>query len=307
MKRPILVSSGLGVLFLAVLSGCDQATLMKKMTPQEDEAITRRYVDDLRQNRFDQIEQDLNPGLKDSNMHGTLASIAAMFPAQEPVSTKVVGFRSFLGNDRRTEITLEYEFPQKWLLAEVVTQQSGGVRTIVGFHVTPIADSLENLNRFTLAGKSTSQYAILSLAVLAPLFSLYVFVVCIKTTMGKKKWLWLIFILLGIGKFIVNWTTGQVFLTPLAIQLPAAGANAQLYGPWLVYVSMPLGAIIFLIMRKSLAGSVRRTQDSPLATPPGVMAGEKSPLHSQPDRECKRLFSSATGSSLMHGVKFKCD
>jgi hypothetical protein len=285
MKRPILASVGLGGLFLAVLSGCDQATLMKKMTPQEDEAITRRYVDDLRQNRFDQIEQDLDPGLKDSNMHGTLASMAAMFPALEPVSTKVVGFRSFLGNVRRTEITLEYEFPQKWLLAEVVMQKSGGVTTIVGLHVTPIADSLENLNRFTLVGKGATQYAILSLAVLAPLFSLYVFVLCIKTRIGKKKWLWLIFIVLGIGKLVVNWTTGQVFFTPLAIQVPAAGANAQLYGPWLVYVSIPLGALIFLIMRKRLVGPVQQTQPASLGTPPPppVIVGEKSLFHSQPD------------------------
>lgn len=268
MKRPILASVGLGGLFLMVLSGCDQATLMKKMTPQEDEAITRRYVDDLRQNRFDQIEQDLDPGLKDSNMHGTLASMAAMFPAQEPVSAKVVGFRSFLGNVRRTEITLEYEFPQKWLLAEVATQKSGGVTTIVGLHVMPIADSLENLNRFTLVGKGATQYAIFSLAVLAPLFSLYVFVLCIKTRMGRKKWLWLIFIILGIGKVAVNWTTGQVFFTPVAIQLTATGANAQLYGPWLVYVSIPLGALIFLIMRKRLVGPVQQTQRASLSTPP---------------------------------------
>jgi len=268
MKRPILVSVGLGGLFLVVLSGCDQATLMKKMTPQEDETITRRYADDLRQYRFDQIEQDMDPELKNRNLRGALASMAAMFPAHEPVSTKVVGFRRFFGNVPRTAITLEYEFPQKWLLAEVVTQKSGGVTTIVGFHVTPIADSLENLNRFTLVGKGATQYAILSLAVLAPLFSLCVFVLCIKTRIGKKKWLWLIFIVLGIGKLVVNWTTGQVFFRLLAIQLPAAGANAQLYGPWLVYVSIPLGAILFLIMRKTLVGPVQQTQLGTPGTPP---------------------------------------
>jgi hypothetical protein len=280
MKRQILASVGLVGLFLAVLSGCNQATLMKTMIPQEDEAITRRYVDDLRQNRLDQVEHDMDPELKDSNLHGTLAYMAAMFPAQEPLSTKVVGFRSFFGSSGRTAITLEYEFPQKWLLAEVVTQKSDGVTTIVGFHVTPIEDSLENINRFTLVGKGTTQYGILSLAVLAPLFSLYVFVLCIKTRMGKKKWLWLIFILLGIGKLVVNWTTGQVFFTPLAIQLPPAGANAQLYGPWLVYVSIPLGAIMFLIMRKRLAGPVQQTQqDAPGTPPPPPVI---SPFHSQP-------------------------
>jgi hypothetical protein len=281
MKRPILASVGLGGLFLAALSGCNQATLMQKTIPQEDEAITRRYVDDLRQNRLNQIEQDLDPGLKDSNMHGTLASMAAMFPAQEPVSTKVVGFRSFLGNIRRTEITLDYEYPQKWLLAEVVTQKSGGATSIVGIHVTPIANSLENLNRFTLVGKGATQYAILSLAVLAPLLSLSVLVLCIKTRMGKKKWVWLIFVVLSVGKLVVNWTTGQVFFIPLAIQVPAGGANAQLYGPWLVYVSIPLGAIIFLIMRKSLVEPVQQTQQGALGTtpPPPVIVGEKSPFH----------------------------
>ena len=268
MKRPILASVGLAGLFLAVLSGCNQAALMKIVVPQEDEAITRRYVDDLRQNRLDQIERDMDPVLKDSSLHGTLASMAAMFPAAEPVSTKVVGFRSFFGNGRGAEITLEYEFPQKWLLAEVVTHRNGAVTTIVGFHITPMADSLENLNRFTLVGKGTSQYAILSLAVLAPLFSLFAFIVCIKTTMGKKKWLWLIFILLGIGKLVVNWTTGEMFFTPVAIQLPPAGANAQLYGPWLVYVSMPLGAIIFLMMRKRLVRTIQQIQQGALGTPP---------------------------------------
>jgi hypothetical protein len=252
---------------------------MKKITPKQDEAITRRYVDMLRQNSFDQIEQDMDPGLKDSNLRGTLASMAAMFPSQEPVSTKVVGFRSLLGDVRHTEITLEYEFPQKWLLATVVTQKSGEVMTIVGFHVTPIADSLENLNRFTLVGKGTTQYSILSLAVLAPLFTLYVFVLCIKTRMGKKKWLWLILIAVGIGKLAVNWTTGQVLFTPLAIQVPAAGANAQPYGPWLVYVSIPFGAIIFLIMRKKLIRPFHQTQLDALGTPPPpppVIVGEKS-------------------------------
>jgi hypothetical protein len=102
--------------------------------------------------------------------------------------------------------------------------------------------------------------------------------------MGKKKWLWLIFIVVGIGKLFVNWTTGQVFFTPLAIQLPPAGANAQLYGPWLVYVSIPLGAIIFLIMRKRFVVPPQQIQQGDLGTPPPppVIVGEKSPFGSQP-------------------------
>jgi hypothetical protein len=97
--------------------------------------------------------------------------------------------------------------------------------------------------------------------------------------MGKKKWLWLIFIVLGIGKLVVNWTTGQVFFSELAIQLPAGGAGAQAYGPWQVYASIPLGAITFLIRRKRLIGPVEQTQQDALGTrpPPPVIVGERSP------------------------------
>ena len=84
-----------------------------------------------------------------------------------------------------------------------------------------------------------------------------------------------------------NWTTGEIFFTPLAIQVPAAGANAQFYGPWLVYVSIPLGAIMFLMMRKRLVVPVEQTQLGALGTPPPppVIAGDKSPLLSQSGSE----------------------
>jgi hypothetical protein len=262
----------IGVLLLGILAGCNQATLMKKVTPPEDEAAARRYVDLLRQNRFEQIEQDLDPVLKRPNLRDTLVTMAAMFPAQEPASAKVVGLRMFVGPDSRgTSITLEYEFPEKWLLVNVVKQNKGGVASVVGFHVTPVAESLEDLNRFTLANKSTSHYAILFLAVLAPLFSLYAFVLCIKTKIKRMKWLWLVFTLLGVGQLGVNWTTGQILFTPIAVHLPPSGAAAPLYEPWLVYVSLPLGAIIFLFRRKSFGGSVQADdQSGPVVQEVGV-------------------------------------
>jgi hypothetical protein len=109
------------------------------------------------------------------------------------------------------------------------------------------------VNRFTLSGRGAAQYTILALAVLAPLLSLYALVLCVRTKMRRTKWLWLVLVLMGIGKIVVNWTTGQVFFTPIAFQLPPAGANAVLYGPWQVYVSLPVGAIVFLALRSKLA------------------------------------------------------
>lgn len=237
-----------GIAFCAFLVGCDSATLVKKWTPPENESTARRYVDLLQQGKLDQITRDLDPSLwGEPNAQDTFAKMAAIVPAGIPESVKVVGVHISQGPGYSTTgITLEYQFPRKWLLLEVVTKKEGNVSTVVGFHVTPLSDSLENLNKFTLVGKSAVQYSILALAVCSLVFSFYVLVLCIRPKDGKAKWLWMPFILVGVEKLAVNWTTGQLTFGVLAIQIPCITVSRPPYGPWTVGAWLPLGAILFL-------------------------------------------------------------
>jgi len=136
------------------------------------ESIARGYVDLLRQEKFDQIEHDLAPRIADSNVRDALAEMAALFPDEIPESGKVVGAHIFRAQGYSTvNITLEYKFPSKWLLVNAVTQKKGDASTVVGFHVNPISDSLENLNNFTLVGKSPAQYLIMAFGLCFFLFT----------------------------------------------------------------------------------------------------------------------------------------
>jgi len=237
------------VLLLVLLAGCDQANLMREMTAPEDESAAINYVDLLRQNKVDQIEKDLDHSLEDAGTQSMLASMAGLFPNQQPVSVKVVGMQGFRdGAFSSVNITLEYEFPEKWLLANVVTKRGSGSVTITGFHVYEISDSLEHRNRFTLADMSVGKFTTLLFAVVAVVLSLYAFVVCIRTNL-KRKWLWSIVSLLGVGQLSINWITGEARINALAFHLPPGGATATPYGPWVVYVSLPVGAILFLLLR----------------------------------------------------------
>lgn len=137
-------------------------------------------------------------------------------------------------------------------MLNVATLEKPGASKIVGLHVYPRPTSLEEQNRFRFAGRATLQYVILALAVLFPLLTLYALVLCVRTRLPGRKWPWVLFILLGVGKFAVNWTTGVWAVTPLAVQVFSASAAAPLYGPWTVAVSLPVGAIVFLLRRKSL-------------------------------------------------------
>lgn len=243
----------LSIGFCLSLGGCDRASLMKRMTPGEDESFARKYVDLLRQQSFEQVEKDLDPSLAGPDIREKLAAMTAMFPAGEPKSVKVVAVAFRRGAESRTDtLGLEYEFPEKWLLVDISIQRAGGASTIIGFHVTPIADSLENVNRFSLAGKSALQYAVLLIAVAVPIFCLYVLFLCLRTKTERRKWLWVVFILLGVGKLAVNWTTGEWTFTPLAVSLLGTSVTANpAYGPWVVAIAFPLGAFLFLRRQRS--------------------------------------------------------
>ena len=242
---------------LCSMSGCDQAAMINKLTPPKDVAIAQNYINQLRDNHFDLIEKDLDPSVKPANINEILVAMRALIPSQQPLTVKVVGAQisnvSMNGKtSSNTNITFEYQFPDRWLLANVSTRRTDGGLTITGFNVNPISDSLENLNRFTLAGKSILQYAVLTSSIIIPLLILYALVACIRTKIEKRKWLWIVFILFGIGQVAVNWTTGQWIMNPLQFQLFGAGAFSLPYGAWTLSVSLPVGAIIFLIRRKRL-------------------------------------------------------
>jgi hypothetical protein len=243
----------LGIALCTVVGGCTQGALVKKFTPPGAESTAISYVDLLRQRNFDQIEHDLDPSVAGPDDRDKLAQMAALFPDEIQKSVKVVGVDLSHGQaPSTTKITLEYEFPSKWLLASVTTQKRGNVSTLEGMDVYPMSDSLENLNRFTLNGKSAVQYVILVYALCSLLFSFYVLIVCIQTKVGKWKWLWLVIVLVGVEKVAVNWGTGQLIFGILSIQIPCFQLSRPPYGPWTVGAFFPLGAILFLRHRRKM-------------------------------------------------------
>ena len=260
------------------LFGYDRASLLKRYTPQDDEALAIRYVNLLRQSQFEQIEDRLDPSIKNSETRDTLTRMYSTIPTGEPTSIRAVDSSVVHSrNSSISSITLEYEFEPHavllngrtevfgtWLIAQVVIQTKEGVKTIAGLHVAPSSESFEEINAFTLANNGISQYVGLCLAVGVAAFTLYAFVLCARTRLGKKKWIWLILILVGVFRLTVNWTTGEWSLTPLTVQVPPVTCFSTFYGPWMVQIAVPLGAIAFLLWREKLTSEAA---SSPLQSP----------------------------------------
>jgi len=231
--------------------GCSQDELLQKFSSPEDQATARNYIELLRARKFEDIEKALDSSIRTPNIRDTLEKMAALMPNQQPTSEKVVGAQSFHTSDSKTvNTTFEYNFGDKWLLANVMVRDRQGTKTITGFNVNPLTASLEAQNRFTLTGKSPIHYTVLVAGIAAVLLSVYALVVCARSKLLKRKWLWILFILVGFGKLVVNWTTGEWGIAPLSVQLFSASAMAPLYGPWTIAVSLPLGALVFLLYRR---------------------------------------------------------
>jgi len=246
----------LAVLLLLNVVGCDQATMMKTVLQPQDELVAKDYIDQLRQRQFEKIERDMDPSMRNASLHEMLVRMADLFPSQPAESVKVVGVqKSESAGESEINITFELQFPAGWRLANVATRTKAGQTTIVGFHVDSLPHSLEDTNRFNLSGKSLLHYLALVLTVLIPLFVLAVLVVCVRTKIERRKWLWILAIILGVGSFSLNWTTGTWHFTLLYVSLFGAAATAAPYGPWMLSISIPLGAIVFLLRRKGIGAA----------------------------------------------------
>jgi hypothetical protein len=149
-------------------------------------------------------------------------------------------------------LTFEYQYESSWLIVNtLLTRQDGKVK-LFGIHFTSSTQSLEEANALTLAGKSIWHYVIFALTIAIPLFVIYALVVCIRTRMLKRKWLWLLFVAIGLMQFQFNWTTGAWGIQPIAFTLLGSGFyKTGPAAPWIFILSFPLGAVVFLLKRRS--------------------------------------------------------
>ncbi len=266
------------------LWGYTRDDLLYRTTPREDEAFALQSVDLLRQGQLDQVEDQFDPSIRNAQLREALTRMNETFPTAQPVSIKTVDAGSVRGrNGPTTHITLEYEFepqitptsgrteaPRNWVLAKVVIQRSHGTRNIRGLTVIPTSKSYEEMNEFTFADKGISQYAGLSLALGVAGFTLYALVLCIRSKIGKIKWILLIPMLVGLLQVTVNWTTGQWTFTSLAVRIPPVNMRVPAYGPWQIIIDAPVGAIVFLLyrIRRSKAFTTLSLAQPPTPEPP---------------------------------------
>jgi hypothetical protein len=240
------------LLLLALTAGCTRLALFQRQAPAEDVDFAKRYLALFQSRSYPAIEMGMDPSLKDPQIRMKLLQMASVFPAGEPTSVTLVGSKtSRSGNTSTSNLSFQYEYPGRWILADVVVERKGQAPVVKGVHIEPLRDSLDRVNRITLAGKGPAHYVAPVVAALVLLFVLYTFVLAIRTPAPAMKWAWAIFVLVGVAQFAFNWTTGTLTIVPMSLHLFGSGfSRPSPFEPLVITTSIPVGAIVYLIQRR---------------------------------------------------------
>lgn len=198
-----------------------------------------------------------------------------MFPKETPTITNLVGYNINYSSSEGTRNYLTYQlgYRSKWLLVYVAWRElPGGARELITLKANPITQSLQETNAFSFRHASGRHFLFLCAALLVALFILTTLLVCIQTKIARRKWLWILIVLVGVVQFSINWTTGEAWTSPIAFLLLGSSAiTASAYSPWIISFTIPAGAILFWFKRKSITRAVTPPA-MPENTPPAASA-----------------------------------
>jgi hypothetical protein len=187
----------------------------------------------------------------------------------------------------RHDLLYEMQFERSAVTLLVVLIKEEGVTYVAGLNLNQIPMPLSSYHDFNFTGKKLRHYVIFSGMFVIPAFILYAVYLCLKTDV-ERKWLWIIFILLGFSQIAIDWTSGALDASFLSVNILGVGFMRTGKGPWILAVSFPIGAIIFLMHRrvlmvkKAMENQTDNEQNEPAVSSAEVFDDENdtsAPLH----------------------------
>jgi len=241
------------LLALVVMAGCSGQGLFSHAASAEDVEFAKSYLALFGARSFPAIEMGMDPTIRDAQTRQRIMLMASVIPPGEPKSVQLASSRSTAsGGDTTSYLTFQYEYPDRWVTADVVVYRHNHAAVIKGVQLHPLKEPLERLNRFTFVGKGPVHALALVVALLVFGFVLWTFVEALRSPApGGLKWAWAIFVLLGVVRFTFNWTTGVLNIVPLGLQLlGSVFSKPSPFDPLIISTSIPIGAIVYLFQRR---------------------------------------------------------
>ncbi len=251
---------GFGLSLLLLLAACGTGKLAETIAPKADQQIAVTLITALQKGDQPAVAAALDPSLR--------PKLATMFdqlhretPPGTPrlVDARMLAVRSVnAAPQNMSQMLYELDRGNDHSLISLTVVRTAELPAVTDLHVQRLGTTIEQAKAFSFADKSFLHYLVLALAVLSVCTILFALVQAFRSNGIRRRWLWIIGILFGIGKIGIDWTTGAMFAAPLYISLFGAGVLKQsIVDDWRVSFGIPIVAIVFLIRRRRLIADQR--------------------------------------------------
>lgn len=277
------------VLSLAACSGGDEWESMlraaEKMGDAVEDAQVRAYTEQMLQcilaDDFDGAYALVQDTVEKDAFVQAYADICAVLSGVQTY-TLTASYKSANVNNGVSSVAIRYMLDggQKRIMVEsACTENTEG---LAGFYVYEYIPVTQTGTLNTMKGANAGQWILLIVGVLEMAFVLWMFVDCCCHKM-KRKWLWLLLILLGAaavtwsmqnGVFRMNFNVGLFFNLYTALIVHSDGGFA-------LRIMVPVGAVVYAVMRKNLFRQYemsKRAQSAPVIEQP---SDEEAPTAKQ--------------------------
>jgi hypothetical protein len=177
-------------------------------------------------------------------------------------------FRSLKQDLQRDQLVYHVVGAEAAALVFVTAETANGKTLLTGFRCEPAPRNLRERYPLIARGLPLVNYLFLLVWMAVGVTILSALVLWCRRR-PQRRWLWLVAILLGVGKIGLYWLPGPFswsYVRVQAISVSFLGVGAvkfPLYDPWLLTISIPAGALAFLALsrrRESPSGGAAAEQ-----------------------------------------------
>ena len=253
MRKLIL---GFIVLLQLLIVGCSSADLLNP--PQKIDNYSKQFVSVLKTEWLDSALKYIDTSIVNQAGKDFLTKVSEDLKYKGLKSVKVLSYKTTsnwsTNHAYNISYTTEYEFNyDNYYYGFIITiKEEENKLSIIGFNGNKFDRPISEINKLSSSNLGLSHiiFIILSIAIVG--FIIFSIIDIAKSEI-KKKWIWIIISLIGFCGISLNWTTSDIDFKLLTIKLLGIGfSRAGDFAPWILSISIPIGAIIYWIKKPGL-------------------------------------------------------
>lgn len=236
------------LILLALLGACSSEAMFDTISTPQERAMALQAANALIAGDFPKFDDVMDVGLRDNMTSETMAKMKPFMPKGAPVLKKVFEFDYDDGPSTKT-FTYEAGSGNRWAAIEITLRTAPGPIIVVAYRVWPLDHSPSSETDFSFAKAGAAGCFWIAMMILVLGITITGFVQVIRTRGLKLKWLWAIGCLFSFVTFWLQVGPGSFGVMPISFQLLGVGFTKTVFEPWVLKFSIPVLAIVFLILK----------------------------------------------------------